>query len=208
MSSPCIVYFCKPVGLPGPIKIGCTGKPIERVKQLMLWSPVDLELIVTAPGTFADERAVHAVFGDHHIRHEWFQPCDALVAGIESLKKGSSLKQAFDLDRPGRPVRSFTSIRRQKWSDSTKLRVKYGQRLRAAERKTGDTIAERLVVPKDVDWIIHQWRESDFVSERDLARLDEVLAEPHKHMITHAERYPRLAAVTRPATRPASPEAA
>lgn len=33
------VYFIKPIGMDGPIKIGCSDKPARRLITLAAWSP-------------------------------------------------------------------------------------------------------------------------------------------------------------------------
>ena len=39
------VYFIKPVGMEGPIKIGCSIMPTERLEGLAVWSPFPLEIV-------------------------------------------------------------------------------------------------------------------------------------------------------------------
>lgn len=46
------VYFVKPVGMDGPIKIGCTTTPAARIESLTIWSPFPLEVLVTIPVVF------------------------------------------------------------------------------------------------------------------------------------------------------------
>lgn len=44
------VYFIKPVGLAGPIKIGCSYSPEKRRSALDCWSPFALEIIAQIDG--------------------------------------------------------------------------------------------------------------------------------------------------------------
>jgi hypothetical protein len=79
------VYFLKPVGMAGPIKIGCSCVPEERLSVLAAWSPIDLELIGSVVGTFQDERWLHRCFADAHHRREWFLATPKLVAAIDAI---------------------------------------------------------------------------------------------------------------------------
>lgn len=100
------VYFCKPVGVAGPIKIGCTSYLEERINALMDWSPVDLELIVCIPGNLQLERKIQNLFVEAHIRKKWFHPVPDMLKGIEGLKAGVAVEHAFDLENPKARLRS------------------------------------------------------------------------------------------------------
>lgn len=72
-AQPCFVYFLKPVGMDGPIKIGCSEYPQRRLLNLMAWSPFPLELLAQIDGDESVERRFHAAFqhlwergGGHH----------------------------------------------------------------------------------------------------------------------------------------------
>lgn len=92
-----IVYFAKPIGMAGPIKIGCSSHPADRIQSLMVWSPFPLELLVTVPGSLKLEANLHDCFLDAHLHHEWFQPVPLLLAGIAALQANKPLEEAFDL---------------------------------------------------------------------------------------------------------------
>jgi len=49
------VYFIKPVGASGPVKIGHSHIPFERLNTQMNWSPVKLEMITWAAGDRSHE---------------------------------------------------------------------------------------------------------------------------------------------------------
>lgn len=96
------IYFMKPVGMDGPIKIGCSYVPAKRLIALTIYSPFDLEIITVAPGSLALEKNVHECFADLHLRREWFQPAPKLVDAIEKIKGGAAVEQAINLhDRTG-----------------------------------------------------------------------------------------------------------
>src|SRR6185312_8112429 len=66
------VYFIKPIGRKGPIKIGCSNCPESRLVGLAAWSPFRLEIIGRTPGSLSDEGFLHQCFADSHSHHEWF----------------------------------------------------------------------------------------------------------------------------------------
>lgn len=67
------VYFLRPIGMNGPIKIGCSAKPHLRLAAYFPWSPYPLEIAATIPGDERLERRFHAKFVDDHTHHEWFR---------------------------------------------------------------------------------------------------------------------------------------
>src|SRR3546814_5437585 len=66
------VYFIRPIGQAGPVKIGCSVGPNKRRHELETWSPVPLEIVAEIDGGFDIERRFHAKFQDTHERREWF----------------------------------------------------------------------------------------------------------------------------------------
>jgi hypothetical protein len=92
------VYFIKPVDATGPIKIGVSGRPKYRLSQLLEWSPVALEVVLTIPGNLALERNIHECFADCHSHKEWFYAAPRLVAAIQALAAGVPVHEAIDLN--------------------------------------------------------------------------------------------------------------
>lgn len=82
---PTLVYFIKPCGLDGPIKIGASKRPAIRVIDLAAWSPWPLELIGAIEGTTADERFLHRCFADCHSHREWFHSTPVLREAIRNI---------------------------------------------------------------------------------------------------------------------------
>lgn len=89
------IYFLKPQGLDGPIKIGCSYRPVSRLLALSQWSPFLLEVIAVAPGGFDTERALHERFADELLHHEWFHASPRLSAVCAALKRNVPLEQAL-----------------------------------------------------------------------------------------------------------------
>lgn len=120
------VYFIKPIGMDGPIKIGHSFSPDRRRETLALWSPFPLEIVAEYDGTPATERQFHTLFVGQHVHHEWFTPTPALVAVIASINDGS-----FDpaiLPRPALLPRKKkdTSYITPEWRAKHAVQVKAG----------------------------------------------------------------------------------
>lgn len=112
MSEPAqYVYFMRPVGARGPVKIGCSTAPDDRLKLYMSWSPVDLEVAATVPGGYPLEWAFHHRFVHVHARHEWFNADDDLDAVIEAIRAGT-----FDVDTLPEPKRLRSEAQVRAWS--------------------------------------------------------------------------------------------
>src|SRR3546814_6699604 len=95
------VYFIRPIGQAGPVKIGCSVGPNKRRHELETWSPVPLEIVAEIDGGFDIERCFHAKFQDTHERREWFtwsQGLDDTITAINAC--------AFDVSTLPEPVRS------------------------------------------------------------------------------------------------------
>lgn len=66
------VYFMRPIGMNGPVKVGCSKTPENRLKSLDIWSPFPLEIIASVEGDGADERALHWHLREERQHGEWF----------------------------------------------------------------------------------------------------------------------------------------
>jgi len=65
----------------GPIKIGFTTRdPSHRLKDLMVGSPVPLQIVGLLPGNA--EKKLHKQFSNCRSHGEWFEPTDDLVQFI------------------------------------------------------------------------------------------------------------------------------
>lgn len=99
-SEPALVYFVRPIGAAGPVKIGCTTRPMKRLHELMHWSPAPLELAAAFAGTVVDEERLHAHFADLRSHAEWFRADPRIDAVIEDIRAGTfSLDKLTDLKR-------------------------------------------------------------------------------------------------------------
>lgn len=89
------VYFIKPIDSAGPIKIGHSHIPVERLQVHMNWSPVKLELLALTVGNRQDEKALHDRFSGFRSHCEWFWPTPEMLDGIRKVQAGLSLRDAF-----------------------------------------------------------------------------------------------------------------
>lgn len=83
------VYFIRPVGRDGPVKIGVSANPSLRLPIYMSWSPDLLELVATTPGDDKLERRFHARFAALHMHHEWFRADPELSEAIRQVQAGT-----------------------------------------------------------------------------------------------------------------------
>jgi len=69
------IYFVQVDRPNGPVKIGYTGRRVqERMAEGQTFSPLELEVLVEAYGTYEDEAHLHRIFKPYHIRGEWYSP--------------------------------------------------------------------------------------------------------------------------------------
>lgn len=94
------VYFIKPIGMEGPIKIGCSLWPDYRAHQLDTWSPFPLEVVAQIEGGEPLEMRFHNTFRASHVRKEWFAWTAELQAAIDAINAGT-----FDIESLAAPKR-------------------------------------------------------------------------------------------------------
>lgn len=79
IEGPVLVYFIQAVG-GGPIKIGMSNDPKERLATLQAGSPVMLRIIGIADGGQDKEMALHRRLAAHRLHGEWFADVPAVHA--------------------------------------------------------------------------------------------------------------------------------
>lgn len=105
------VYFIKPIGMAGPVKIGCSFMPGDRLLNLSAWSPFPLEIAVTIPGNVALESNLHDCLFDLHSHREWFHESPRITDLIEKLRSGVPVEEAIDLSDIRGSLRGDISLR-------------------------------------------------------------------------------------------------
>lgn len=66
------VYFIRRADGQGPVKIGCSDVPDERLYVFAAWHPYKLEVVAATPGGFDQENALHRYFDAARVHGEWF----------------------------------------------------------------------------------------------------------------------------------------
>ncbi|MFS0736959.1 GIY-YIG nuclease family protein [Sphingomonas sp. 1P06PA] len=203
------VYFIKPVGMDGPIKIGCSDQPENRLRSIMNWSPFPLEIVATTPGGFDLERALHGHFQNHFLRNEWFRPTPELRALIVKLAAGCPVEEAIDLSAGDRLNRSKSGITARK--QGVTVTVIWAEKRAFGACPYGDN-PDR---PAHINRILKEWRASSDTSgmtDHEAVLLDyaaELKRRPaHPNYVAERARYHKpYTYKTRPAARrPTTPE--
>lgn len=88
------VYFIKSGEY---IKIGVTTALKKRVEVLQTANPEKLEVLATVEGGERDEKFVHSIFKNHHVRGEWFSPHDEIYNYIKCLENGLDVYKTCEL---------------------------------------------------------------------------------------------------------------
>lgn len=131
---PKTVYFIRPVGSLGPVKIGCSRSPDGRQKTLETWSPYALKIVATIAGHHELEHRFHARFAHLHERREWFRWEPELQDVIDAINAG-----AFDIGTLPAPlcIQDRVSGQRRRRTDEQRWRFSYSQRLWRMRDRSG-----------------------------------------------------------------------
>lgn len=199
------VYFMRPVGMSGPVKIGCSNGPLHRLRTLMAWSPFPLEIAAVAPGSFDLEKNIHECLADCHSHHEWFHADPRIDAAIAKLAAGRPLAEAIDLnDRRGNIRTEAQKNRRRNWTPEQRAHFSYDVKLASAGRRLLRAGSKAYFEPRDVRAIMTAWGnlykgtatvvwlDGRLPTPAERARLDEVLNNPSAHYVTRDKAYPEL----------------
>lgn len=178
------VYFVRPIGHSGPIKIGFSQDPTGRMSTLMTWAPVPLEVVATLPGGLGLERRIHAHFAAQHSHREWFHGSLALTAFINAVAAATPITKLLDFSLP---VPRLTPPRKRNWPPEYRKYIGYSARVRCAFTNLYDRDSAKFFrAPADVIEILHRWSKcrtepQGLPTAADILRLDEVLANPVAH---------------------------
>lgn len=127
------VYFMRPVGAEGPVKIGCSTMVEERLRALSPWAPFPLEVVATIPGDTRLEGRFHLKFMADRVHGEWFAASAELSATIAEVAAGK-----FDIDSlPSGPRVNWSLRKPVEWAPERRKGVGLRARLRILSHKTG-----------------------------------------------------------------------
>jgi hypothetical protein len=158
------VYFIKPVGLEGPIKIGISIKPLIRLEEFSACSPLPLEMIGFVPGTELDERFMHDCFADHHSHREWYRSSPKLRDAIASALQATRVDVLRGVLSPLKNMRSASQRRRPLTSDRRRF-LSYNIR-----------VFRNRAVPADVASIMRAWgSRNETPSPHEIAKVNDFI---------------------------------
>lgn len=136
------VYFLRPVGKCGPVKIGVSRAPQQRLERYSAWSPYRLEIAATIKGGRELEQRFHSQFSFLHSHGEWFAPDERLTRLIEDIGAGhfdpSQLPEPKRLPRPKGCKANAPMPNAQEVAER-------GQRLKRAALKAGYSRAKDFI---------------------------------------------------------------
>lgn len=112
------IYFIKPVSMEEPIKIGCSKWPGNRLVDIGRWSPIDLEIMASGPGSHELERFIHRMFAEQRSHKEWFHSSPDLVSRISLVREGVDVAVAFGAVAYYRKGHSYPSIPKYRAADA------------------------------------------------------------------------------------------
>ena len=186
MSKPCYVYFIKPIGMDGPIKIGHSKAPKERLVAFSVWSPFPLEIVGTVPGDSREENWLHRCFSDHHSHREWFRSSPKLREAIRLILEAGNADAAMPYLEPkpprGRKAEIVRHPRRQRFVDMNRT-------VETAERALRATKVVNWHRPADVAKIVRRWTSQEYSgggwapTDAEMARVQEYLSDPPAHSV-------------------------
>lgn len=87
-----VVYFAQCEGGIGPIKIGYSRNPVERLACLSSLAPFPLVILASIAGGSALEARFHTAFWPHRSHGEWFLPHATILEAIEGIVSGTFLE--------------------------------------------------------------------------------------------------------------------
>jgi hypothetical protein len=118
------VYFLRRADGVGPVKIGCSQRPEDRLSNFMQWSPYPLQIVARLLGDESLERRFHAQFSGQHSHREWFHPSPELIRVIDELRAGNFDTAALP------PAKALSSYRpRAPWTPEQRQGAVYSHRL-------------------------------------------------------------------------------
>lgn len=186
------VYFIKPIGMDGPVKIGCSDIPEARLKALTCWSPFPLEIAVAIPGNMRLEGRLHSTFAQHHSHHEWFLSSPRLRQLIHDLKAGIAVEEAIQLSDVAGGLRANKKRFRPKNSPFQTRHLSYQAKVRFAVtrvRKSGNTgLYTPNYIHSHIDALFRASQSNVDVSPSVLKDLDVFLSDPERYCVTWDER--------------------
>lgn len=112
------VYFLRPVGMAGPIKIGCSSAPWTRMNHYNMYSPVPLELVAAVRGPQSVEFRFHLMFDADRMHHEWFRHSPELQAVMDAVGAGTFDLSTLPTGKVPRKAKEYFRLQRDERASS------------------------------------------------------------------------------------------
>lgn len=112
------VYFLRPVGEEGPVKIGVSEVPENRLRTYMVWSPMILEVAAKIEVALP---VLHAVVGH----------------GVDDFIEKAQERHAENARRLGSLVGGYRSLGGPRAVDTDRVDQRAGERRQFARRRVG-----------------------------------------------------------------------
>lgn len=178
-----MIYFIRPIGQPGPIKIGWSGKPANRLATIMPWSPMPLEIVATCEGERSLELNLHRCFADQHSHGEWFHAHPRLTSAVEAIAAGAPAASAVDL----KDIRGAFGTGRRNLPENVRRKLGYSNRVYHAVRRAEKAAGERRFEHPEIRQLLYRWVGEYVPTDHEIARLDALIADPLGETIGYAE---------------------
>lgn len=164
-----MVYFVRPVGLSGPIKIGHSIDVPGRIQTLSAWAPFELELVAKIEGGTVRERQFHALLREHHSHREWFHPHPEVLAVVDAVAGGR-----FDIGALPQPICLGSTGKTRRRRSAVSLRsASVGRRLSSVVERLGAKDSLRDTAAQLRSELYFLWRKA---AKDQHARLDAIEA--------------------------------
>jgi hypothetical protein len=156
------IYFMKPIGMDGPVKIGCSAKPQERLKALSTWSPFPLEIAASVIGQFPDEKFLHRCFSQFHTHHEWFEANPLLGETIAQVASGATIDEVRASLTPGQTIQLVGENRLVGLEEPERAQEDYQSGYPAYSRRVWWAVKKAGFEPADIAEILDRWAGSNY----------------------------------------------
>jgi len=108
----------------GAVKIGVSGAPAARVRDLQCGHPGELVILAMFPGGEDDEQKLHALFAAERLRGEWFKRSPRIRKFIEMIARKVDPVMAVAECRTSRQKRQERQAQeRQRQAQDCKLKL-------------------------------------------------------------------------------------
>lgn len=109
----CCVYFMRPIGEEGPVKIGYSYRKALRLEEIKPWCPWPVEIAASFPGDCTVERQFHTMFAHLRQHGEWFRAAPELTETIQKIADGRFARSELPEPKYVGARRNIATLERQ-----------------------------------------------------------------------------------------------